>query len=822
MFTATRKHERFLNMRTPVKLRKQIKKEECMSSFIPYGAHVTRHTVSTLSGDYVQVVKIAGASFESADADEINTWHQKLNYFYKNIGSTNVAIWQHIIRREENTYPEGDYENDFARSLNETYKKRITTETLMVNELYISILYRPMPTKAGKSIARIFSKTDSKALENDRLEALDKIEKIVEELLISLQRYEPERLGIYTHNDIKYSQVLEFFAYLINAEWQRMPLTQTVISRALATTRPFFGHETIELRTPIDTILSAVLGIKEYVPETSPGFLNQLLTMPFCYVISQSFTFLSLENAKGILKLQRRRMEAAEDDAVSQIDEVENALDDLMSKRFVMGAHHFNMLIFASELRELKENIALSRGALSDSGIVMAREDLALEAAYWAQLPGNFDYRPRVAPITSRNFAAFAPLHNFPTGRRSGNHWGEALTMFETAAGTPFYFSYHASDPNDAEGGTLKDVGHTLILGPTGSGKTVIVTFTLCMLQKCGATAVLFTKDRDTEICIRALGGKYLPIENGVNTGFNPFQLPPTPTNIQFLNDFVKKLITTDLNLTPTEENEVARSIRGVLSLPIEARRIGRLMDFTDITQRDGIHTRLKKWCYSREAGDPDGSNAWVFDNETDTVLSVFNENKLLGFDVTDFLDNDEIRTPINMYLFHLTKALIDGRRFALFIAEFWKALSDDYFAGFAKDYLKTMRKKNAFVVLDSQSPSDALYHPISRTLIEQTATKILLPNPAADQKEYIEGLNLSEREFELLKHELEPGSRKFVIKQGHNSVIAKLDLKGLNFELDVLSSRTENIKLLESIIDEVGDDPKNWMPVFKQKRGYV
>ena len=175
------------------------------------------------------------------------------------------------------------------------------------------------------------------------------------------------------------------------------------------------------------------------------------------------------------------------------------------------------------------------------------------------------------------------------------------------------------------------------------------------------------------------------------------------------------------------------------------------------------------------------------------------------GFDVTEFLDKPIIRTPINMYLFHLTEQLIDGRRFALFIAEFWKALDDEYFGAFAKDQLKTIRKKNGFVVLDSQSPSDAIKHPHSRTLIEQTPTKICFPNPDATLEDYATdaGLNLTEREYRLIKQDIPTGSRMFLVKQGHNSVVAKLDLKDFDAELAVLSARKANIERMQRLIDE-------------------
>ena len=171
------------------------------------------------------------------------------------------------------------------------------------------------------------------------------------------------------------------------------------------------------------------------------------------------------------------------------------------------------------------------------------------------------------------------------------------------------------------------------------------------------------------------------------------------------------------------------------------------------------------------------------------------------------------------MYLFHLTNQLIDGRRFALFIAEFWKTLGDPEMAAFARDQLKTMRKKNGFVVMDSQSPSDALTHEISRTLIEQTPTKILFPNPDAVAHEYMDGgLNCSEREYRLVKEDIAEGSRMFLVKQGHHSVVAKLDLKGFDFALNVLSSRSQNIEIMNEVISCYGSKPANWLGKFKEK----
>ena len=165
----------------------------------------------------------------------------------------------------------------------------------------------------------------------------------------------------------------------------------------------------------------------------------------------------------------------------------------------------------------------LSRAAcLADTGMTVAREDLALEAAFWAQLPGNFAMRPRKAPITSRNFAAMVPFHNYPAGRAVGNHWGEALALLSTSAHSPYYFSLHASDPTDPDGGSRKDTGHTFICGPTGSGKTVFIGFLVAMLHRQGATQVIFDKDRGLGDSRPGAGRRVFAAEEWRTDGIQP------------------------------------------------------------------------------------------------------------------------------------------------------------------------------------------------------------------------------------------------------------------------------------------------------------
>jgi type IV secretion system protein VirB4 len=792
---------------------------------IPYRVQLSPHVVRTEAGDYVQVFRLDGASFETADDEVLNNWHERLNVLWRNIAAPNVALWMHVIRRRERVRSGKDNDartEEFAERLAGRYQARLSTETLMVNELYLSVAYRPIAGAAPNLVARLLSGKAGEHRLAEHTDALDACEKLAQTVGSSLARYDPERLGVYESSGRLYSRVLEFFGQLVNADLSPVPLPTAPLDEVLATTRIIFGSETIEYRLPTQTRFGAILGIKEYASPTTVGMYNVLLSAPFEFVLTQSFAFLTKTAGQGLLQRQYNQMANAGDFAVSQAEQLKDALDDLTSNDFVMGDHHFTLQVLTplvdrqtgnsneQRLKSLNDDVALARAILADTGMTTAREDLALEAAFWAQLPACFPMRPRKAPITSRNFCAMAPLHNFPAGRPTGNHWGDALALLVTSARSPYYFSLHASDPHDPDGGSRKDTGHTFICGPTGSGKSVLIGFLVTLLARQGVTQVIFDKDRGLDILTRALGGTYLPLRNGVPTGFNPLQLPPTAETIEFLKVWLRALVRGTVPLTIREEGDLDAALMGTLALDASARRLSRLIEFTDATRSEGIHMRLARWCESTQ-----GHYAWVFDNAADSLVGQLAKASLFGVDVTEFLDNALTRAPVTLYLFHVIRQLLDGRKFVCWMDEFWKLLSDPSFEGFAKDGPKTWRKLNGVMCLATQSASDVLDSSISRTIIEQTPTKILFPNPDANAAEYIEGFGLSEREFKLIKEQIEPGSRRFLIKQGHYSVVCQLDLKGFDAELKVISGRASTVEELQRLIARTGPDPGQWLPSF-------
>jgi type IV secretion system protein VirB4 len=771
-------------------------------TFIPYIRHIDEMIVALESRALMSTIALDGVSFETADVLDLNGLHRSLNTLYRNIADERLSLWTHVVRRRDNAYPEGHFSNRFSDGLNAKYRERMVREELFRNDLYLSLVWHPSGDpleKAANLLARL-RRARRSATEVDE-NALKLLRDKVADVTAGLKRFEPRQLSLYEHEGILFSEQSEVLHQIVGGRREPIPLTEGRISSAIYSDRVIFGRETVEIRHEADSRYAGMFGFKEYPATTRSGMLDGILTAPFELILTQSFAFASKPDARTIMGRKQNQMVSAGDKAASQIDELVDAMDDLESNRFVLGEHHLSLAVFAPSVKDLTDHMAKARAHLTSGGAVVAREDLGLEAAWWAQLPGNFRYRARSGAITSRNFAALSPFHSYPTGQKDGNEWGPAVAILKTASGSPFYFNFHHGD-----------LGNTFVCGPSGAGKTVLLNFMLSQLEKHDPHMVFFDKDRGADLFVRAAGGTYLPLRNGATTGCAPLKALDLASagNKVFLTRWIGKLVGSAIReLTVTELRDIASAVDGLADLPVERRSIGALRTFLDNSSLEGIASRLRRW----ERGGPLG---WVFDNEGDDIGI---GAKFIGYDMTDFLDNEEIRTPLMAYLFFRIEQLIDGRRIIIVIDEFWKALQDDGFRDLAQNKLKTIRKQNGLMLFATQSPRDAIVSPIAHTLIEQCPTQIFLPNPRGDRADYIDGFKLTEREFELVSRELSVESRRFIVKQGHNSVVAELNLNGFNDELAILSGRTANVELADVIQAELGASNEAWLTAFQKRR---
>lgn len=795
-----------------------------IAEFVPYSAHVAPHVVKTTGGDYLLTWRLDGLPFVGREEWELEHRHGSFNRMLQTLRApdfVNVAFWVHDVRRRGRVRMEAKFRQAFNQTLSDAYLQALTSQKVMQNELYLTMLYRPIVS--GKRFVE--RSADVVRLRAEEEQAVNKLLELAGNVEAVLKDYAPARLGMYeADNGVVFSETLAFFGYLLNRIEEPVPVLQAPVSDYLAVSRHTFSTRTGDFVVSAPgggNHYGAILNIKEYTDATWPGILNNLKYLDFEYVITHSFSPMGRQDALKVLDRTKGMMISSGDKAVSQIVEMDNAMDQVASGHFVLGEYHFIMALYADDQKLLSQQVATARAELSNAGFVSAKEDIAVCASFYSQLPANWKFRTRLANVSSLNFLGLAPLHNFATGKRDQNPWGEAVTVLQTTNGQPYYFNFHATHPAENSLGE-KAIANTMVIGKSGTGKTALINFLLSQVQKFDPvpTIFFFDKDRGAEIFVRACGGNYLALENGEPTGFNPFQCEANDENVQFLAGLVKVLAAKP-HYSAREDEDIFRAVENLLDMPSHLRTMTNLQKSLPNMGDDGLYARLRKWTTGNALG-------WVFDNPVDTVD--LTRASIIGFDYTDVIDNPEIRVPVINYLLHRLERLIDGRPLIYVMDEFWKILDGGgALKDFAKNKQKTIRKQNGLGIFATQSPEDALASDISAALIEQTATLILLPNPNAARNDYVEGLKLTDAEFEVVRN-LDERSRAFLVKQGHASTVCQLNLRGLDDALSVISASTDNIEIMHRLLAEqaAASDvspgelaPDQWLPAFyAQRRG--
>ena len=782
----------------------QARAEPALSRFIPWSSLVTPHDVLTRSGDWMRIWRLAGVAFECADENWIAERHEAKAALLRNLGGGQFAVWEHRVHRRMRdalTAPK----SGFAAALDRAYKARLLDKPFLSNELYLTIVYRPF---AGLATWRRTARTSAQVAQAHR-EARTVMEERTALVERTLREFDPELLGNRLRDGVEYSEVAEFLFFLVNGFWRPVRPPRGPLYRILPAARPFFGGDKLELHLASERRYAAFVDIKDYPEEVEPGSLDPLMYEDSEFVETMSYSILPRRQALAALKVQRNQLVTSRDVVATQIAAMDEAMNDVGDGRISMGEYHYSLMVFGQTPEDAGKQAARAAGAMAEQmAVEMVPVDLVADAAWMAQWPGNWKWRPREAKISSRSYAALAAGHNFARGKRDGNPWGEAVAILRTPSGQPFYFNFHVSSEK-SDDFDQKAAGNTMIFGTTGTGKTTLELFLLALTQKFDPPPrlVVFDVDRSCEIAVRALNGRYFALETGRPTGFNPLQRDASRARLPFLEAWIRKLLESPaLPLKPSDERAVSEAVQAVASMPWALRRLTTLQQNLPTSGENSLYERLGRWCRG-------GALGWVFDEADDRMGDVASLH-IAGFDYTDFLKLEEIRTPMMMCLMDLMESMVDGRRLIYVISEFWKALSDPFFAEFARDKQKTIRKQNGLGVFDTQSPSDILKHANGRTLVEQSVTKICLANPDAQLAEYVEGFGLTAAEYEIVKS-LQPASRRFLVKQGHRSAVCELDLHGMSGAITVLSGSTENVQLLDEIRAQVGDDAEAWLPLL-------
>ncbi|MFC6621023.1 VirB4 family type IV secretion/conjugal transfer ATPase [Novosphingobium panipatense] len=771
-------------------------KEVFSGDRLPYAGLVDENVVRLRDGSVMLALAVPGLAFETADSDELNAHVATREVLLRSTLDARFVLYHHVIRRRVEIEMDAPFEDPVAAHIDARWRERTGSGALFVNDQFVTLVRRPARGKAGwaERLRRAVGGRNGEAAQADPAD-VRALRAAASAMAASLGAYGARLLGDYHTAAGRCSEVLELLSALYNGEMRpvRRPSDETDIGHMLPYRRASFGMDALELRGARGASFGSIVSLKDYPDATAPGLTDGLLRLPCELVLTESYAPSDRQIARERIDLAIRRLRSADEEAVAERREMASARDSLGTGSVSFGDHHLSVLVRADSLDGLDEVTAMCAAALADAGAVAVREDVNLEPAFWGQMPGNESFVVRRSLISSANMACFGSLHGFAMGQASGNHWGDAVTLLATTSSTPFFFNFHQGD-----------LGNFTVIGPSGSGKTVVMNFLAAQAQKFAPRTILFDKDRGAEVFLRGIGGTYSRIAAGHPTGFNPLALPDTAANRAFLRDWLGVL----LSASGAEElATIANAVDAAYHNDPALRRLSHFRELLAGARRPepgDLASRLDAWLQGGEHG-------WLFDNQHDRLDLT---RRVLGFDMTALLESPRLRTPVMMYLFHRIEERLDGEPTMILIDEGWKALDDEVFAARIRDWLKTLRKRNALVGFATQSARDALDSRIATALVEQTATMIFMPNARARAEDYCEGFGLSQHELDVIRT-LPAHSRCFLIRQSDASVVVRLDLSGMPEVLTVLSGRESTVRRLDALRERHGDAPQAWYPAL-------
>ena len=745
-------------------------REKRLAHMLPYVSLVDDLTVRTRANEIFQCIRIGGVnSYTTDDAylDKVTALFARIiaqlgPEFSYYVHKVSKAITPDLLPVRGDT---------FAAAVDATWRQKLATSGLRDKTLTLTVIHRPPP----RSFTEFLNGSDPERLKEQTRKRLRRLKDAVGVFLSGLSNLKPRLLSAAS------GELVGFLGALNTG--RELPLYPAnrfgFLATNVANTRVTFLEDHFELSEGVvGRRFGKCFTIGEYSEATTCTMFD-MLNLPVDMIVTHSFTPINSNLMAGRIKRQKRQMQASRDAALSLLEALDIAHDDLEAKRQSFGEHHMVVTVFCDSLDELETLGAEIVNAAAAEGVKMIGERVAAKTHYLSQHPGNQPKRVRASAVTNRNFADFAALHRTQLGKDKHQlPWGQEITVFPTPEQSAYRFSYHEQGSPDKE----PTGGHTLILGRPGSGKSVLSAFLMTQARRVGARIFVFDYRLGMEMAVRANGGRYASVKAGQATGLNPLWTEVDPRGTAWLSDWLGSLLhRADKPLTPAQTNRIQEVVRQ--NATAASPELRNWKDFASLfvsTDDSGdLHERLLEWT-------EDGRYGWIFGQSLKDTFSL--EGDVVGFDLTGILDSEseKERMAVLSYLFRRIEREIEDRRPTIIIIdEAWKALDNAYFAERLSNWLVTARKQNTVAVMMTQYASQLERTRTGKTIVEAVPTQILLPNIRAHAADYAM-LNLFEKELDVL---LNTGSdsRLALIRDDTGSVVVDADLSALGPYLTIL-----------------------------------
>ncbi len=725
-------------------IREYRKNPDRLADLLPWAALIAPGIVLNKDGSFQRTVSYRGPDLDSATESELMAAAARLNNAFKRLGS-GWAIFAEAQRAIADSYPAASFRDSIAFLIDEERRAYFQDQSHLESFYYLTLVYLPPSDKAGKISAMFVENSGKKGvdyrsqLENFRVET-DRIADLLRGVLPEISPLSDQETLTYLHSTISPKR-----------HAVRVPEIPMYLDAILPDT-PLVGGLEPHLGENEKTMLSAI-SVLGYPGSCTPGLLDGLNRLAIEYRWTTRFIAMDKSEAlaelrtykkrwfakrKGIATLLRETLTGtesamADSDAANKAVDADVALQELADDLVSYGYFTATVVVRDKNPEILETKTRAVEKAINGLGLVTITEGMNAVEAWLGTLPGHCRANVRRPLLNTLNLAHLMPISAVWAGPLKNVHFDAPVLLHAVTSGsTPYRLSLHVGD-----------VGHTMIVGPTGAGKDVLMaTMQAQFLRYPNAQIYIFDKGGSCRALTAGVRGDFYDLgADANNLSFQPFARIDDELERTWATGWTLEVLRQEnVPVTPATKASVWSALSSLATAPAEQRTIS---GFMALCQHAGIRQAMAFMSI-------DGPLGHIFDATCDTL----NYSRWQAFEMETLMNTPAAVAPALSYLFHRLEQRFTGAPTMVFINEAWTFFDDPVFSAKIRAWLKENRKKNVSVVFATQGLTDIKDSPIASALIESCPTRIFLPNDRAleeDTAEVYRRFGLNERQVGIL-----------------------------------------------------------------------
>jgi len=770
-----------------------------LADFLPWVALVGAGLVLNKDGSFQRTARFRGPDLDSAVPAELVAVAGRLNNAFRRLGS-GWAIFVEAQRHPSNRYPDSKFP-DAASALVDAERKADFEEAgaHFESSYFLTFAWLPPAEDAARAETWLYEGRETSGI--DPRETLTGFADRTDRILRLVEAFMPECRWL---DD---AETLTYLHGCVSTKRHRVRVPETPIYLdALLADQPLAGG--LEPRLGDQHV--RILTITGFPNATTPGLLDELNRLAFPYRWSTRAILLDKTDATKLLTKIRRQWFAkrksiaailkevmtneasvlVDTDAANKAADTDMALQELGADYAGMAYVTATVTVWDADPRAADEKLRLVEKVIQGRDFTAMVETVNAVDAWLGSLPGHVYANVRQPPISTLNLAHMIPLSAVWAGPERDEHFAAPPLLFgKTEGSTPFRLSLHVGD-----------VGHTLIVGPTGAGKSVLLALMALQFRRYARSQIVaFDFGGSIRAAALAMGGDWHDLGGDLSDGasdsvsLQPLaRIQDVPERAWAADWLVAILIREGVTITPEVKEHLWTALTSLASAPVEERT---LTGLAVLLQSNDLKQALRPHC----VGGPYGR---LLDAEHEYLGSA----SVQAFE-TEGLIGTGAAPAVLAYLFHRIDDRLDGAPTLIIIDEGWLALDDDGFAGQLREWLKTLRKKNASVIFATQSLSDIDGSAIAPAIIESCQTRLLLPNERAIEPQITaiyRRFGLNDRQIEIIARAMP--KRDYYCQSRRGNRVFELGLSDVALALCAASSKTDQAAIAR-IVAEHGRD---------------